>query len=57
MSAKGSPVFVFSLPGGGGSPPCHPVSYATVDSVFTPDVARFVQLSSSQAFLAHGSSF
>jgi len=29
MSTKGGPVFTFSLPGGGGSPPCRPVSYVT----------------------------
>jgi len=29
MSTKGGPVFTFSLPGGGGSPLCYAVSYAT----------------------------
>ena len=29
MSTEGGPVFTFSLPGGGGSPPCPLVSYAT----------------------------
>jgi len=44
MSAKGGPVFSFSLPGGRGSNPRPPVSYATDLVLFSDYLWQFLYL-------------